>query len=80
MTKRPYSYHHENSILIPKTQLKVFEYLDDHTRFSSHMNKSSWMMGGGSMKTTIDQGNFQKVGSHLQMSGKVFGIELFLVK
>ena len=35
-------------------------------------------MGGGKMTTHPDDRNFQKVGSHLRMSGTVFGIKLFL--
>lgn len=70
--------HYEESILITADPQAVFEYVDDHKRFSSHMSKSSWMMGGGRMNTYIDEGKFQKVGSHLQMKGAVFGIKLFL--
>jgi hypothetical protein len=78
MTKRLYSYHYEKSILVPKTQLEVFEFVDDHQKFSSHMNEPSGMMMGSRMKTIIDNDHFQKVGSHLQMEGKVLGINLFL--
>lgn len=34
--------------------------------------------GGGKMETWVDKGKGQKVGSHIKMSGKVFGINLFL--
>jgi len=70
--------HYEENIIIPVAPDDVFSYADDHTNFSSHMNKSSWMMGGGKMTTHPDDRNFQKVGSHLRMSGTVFGIKLFL--
>lgn len=70
--------HYEESTLIPAPAEEIFAYVDDHTNFSSHMNKSSWMMGGGSMKTDTDEGKGQKVGSHIRMSGRVFGINLFL--
>ena len=30
------------------------------------------------METRVDEGNGQKLGSHIKMSGKVFGINLFL--
>lgn len=36
------------------------------------------MIGGGRMTTSIDEGNGQKVGSHIQMSGRVVGVTLFL--
>lgn len=78
MTKRQYQHHYEKSILVPVTPSEVFEYVDDHRRFSSHMNKSSGMMMGSRMKTTIDNDHFQKVGSHLQMEGNVLGMNLFL--
>lgn len=70
--------HYEESTLIPAPAGKVFAYVDDFTNFSSHMNKSSWMMGGGKMQTVVDEGKGQKVGSHIRMSGKVFGINLYL--
>lgn len=42
------------------------------------MNKSSWMMGGGKMTTEVDEGKGQVVGSHIKMSGKIMGFNLFL--
>mgnify|MGYP001563896170 FL=1 len=35
-------------------------------------------MGGGAMKTEVDEGKGQKIDSHIRLSGKVFGINLFL--
>lgn len=70
--------HYEDSILITANPEAVFKYADDHSNLSSHMNKSSWMMGGGKMEDQVDEGKFQKVGSHLRMRGAVFGIKLFL--
>ena len=70
--------HFENQAVIPASGSEVFQYADNHANFSSHMNKSSWMMGGGSMNTHADERKFQKVGSHLQMEGTVFGVKLFL--
>lgn len=70
--------HYENSVSIPANTEDVFNFVDDHTNLSSHMNKSSWMMGGGKMETLIDEKGGKEVGSHIQMSGKVFGIELYL--
>ena len=77
-TKSKYSRHYEDTIKINVNPETVFTYADDHTNFSSHMNKSSWMMGGGMMKTEVDAGKGQKVGSHIRMGGKVFGVNLFL--
>ena len=70
--------HYEESSLVPASAEKVFAYIDDHTRFSSHMNKSSWMMGGGKMETKVDEGKGQQVGSHILLSGTAFGIRIFL--
>lgn len=70
--------HCEESILLPADTKEVFDFLDDHNNLSSHMNKSSWMMGGGKMETIIDNKHGKEIGSHIQMSGKVFGISLYL--
>ncbi len=70
--------HFQDSSIIPASPERVFAYIDDHARFSSHMNKSSWMMGGGKMSTSVDEKYGQEVGSHIRMSGTVFGIHLFL--
>ena len=78
MITQKFERHYEESVVVNAKREKVFAYADDHRNFSSHMNKSSWMMGGGSMQTLIDEGAGQKVGSHIVMRGKVFGIKLFL--
>ncbi len=36
------------------------------------------MMGGGRMDVSVDEGKGQKLGSHIRLSGKVLGINLFL--
>lgn len=73
-----FTYHYENKAAINAAIEVVFAFIDDHSNFSSHMNKSSWMMGGGKMTTTVDAGKGQKVGSHIIMNGAAFGIKLFL--
>ena len=70
--------HYEESIVVDSSPEELFAFVDNHQQFSSHMNKSSWMMGGGHMETTVDAGNGQKVGSHIRMSGTAFGMKLFL--
>lgn len=45
---------------------------------SSHMNQSSSMMGGGRMFVELDEREGQAVGSHIRLSGRVFGIRLYL--
>lgn len=73
-----YSNHYEETVFINVISEKIFAFADNHHNFSSHMNKSSWMMGGGKMEIQIDEGEGQKIGSHIKMSGKVFGVSLFL--
>jgi len=70
--------YYESSIALKTVPKEIFAYIDDHKSFSSHMAKPSWMMGGGSMKVTMDKGNGQRIGSHIRLNGKAFGINLFL--
>lgn len=70
--------HYEDRVPIKARAEDVFAYVDDHAHFSSHMSESSWMMGGGRMDISVDNGHGQRVGSHIRLSGKVFGITLFL--
>ena len=70
--------HYEEIELINAAADEVFAYADNHANFSSHMNKSSWMMGGSKMETSVDVGKGRKIGSHIRMSGKAFGLTLFL--
>jgi|SRR3989344_632506 len=73
-----YKQHYEESVVIPANAVMLFAYLDDHSRLSSHMSKSSWMMGGGKMENFLDEGRGQKVGSHIRLTGRAFGIKIFL--
>lgn len=70
--------HHEQSVVIPAPPEAVFEKADDHAWLAGHMAASSWMMGGGTMTTSIDEGRGQVPGSHITMVGRVLGISLFL--
>ena len=69
-------HHLENSALINASPEDVFAFVDDYARFSSHMNESSWMMGGGRMSVDLDAARGQAEGSHIRLSGRVFGIRL----
>ena len=55
---------------------RVFAYVDEHTRLASHMSQSSWKMGGGRMAIELDEGRGQQVGSHIRLTGRVFGMQL----
>ena len=75
---KPNRRHYEASLTIPGSAERVFAYIDDHKRFSSHMSQSSWMMAGGRMKLTLDAGGGKKLGSHIKLGGKVLGASLYL--
>jgi hypothetical protein len=70
--------HFAASTEIDAGAYEVFAYLDNPARLSAHMTRSSWMMGGGRMQIVSDDGRGTRVGSHIQLSGKAFGIPLFL--
>ena len=57
---------------------RVFAFVDDHSRLSSHMNQSSWLMGGGRMDIQFDEGRGQRTGSKIRLQGRVFGFALSL--
>lgn len=70
--------HYKESQVIPGKAEDLFVYIDDHKRFSSHMNQSSWMMVGSKMETSVDEKKGQAVGSHIRLKGKICGIRIFL--
>ena len=70
--------HQEAVVSLQALPDAVFAFVDDHARLSSHMNRSSWMLGGGQMRIDMDEKKGQAVGSHIRLSGRVFGIRLFL--
>ena len=61
---------------VPVGPPALFAQLDDHAVLSSHMGRSSWMMGGGRMDAELDDGGFRRRGSVLRMHGRVFGLAL----
>ncbi len=70
--------HLEESLTISAAPEAIFSYVDDHRNFSAHMNQSSMMMAGSKMETKTDQGEGKRVSSHITMSGRVLGINLYL--
>ncbi|MDO8488125.1 MAG: SRPBCC family protein [bacterium] len=78
MTQRRYQKHYEETVKIAADASNIFAFADNHTNFSAHMNQSSWMMGGGKMETQTDEGRGKRVGSHIRMGGRIFGVRLFL--
>lgn len=73
-----YERHYEESVTLPIGADKIFPFVDDFSRLSSHMSGSSAMMMGGSMGMSFDAGRGQEVGSHVIMKGRVMGIDVFL--
>ena len=69
--------HHERDQFVAAAPEEVFVFVDDHARFSSHMSEASWMMGGGRMSVELDEAQGQAEGSHIRLSGRVFGVRLF---
>ena len=77
MMKTPmFTHHYEHNAVVRAPADRVFAHIDDHTRLSSHMSKSSWKMGGGRMRVELDEGLGKKVGSRIRLAGRVFGIGL----
>ena len=69
-------HHYETSGFVAAIAEQVFAHLDDHTRLSSHMSKSSWKMGGGRMALQFDEQQGRRVGSRIRLAGRVFGLAL----
>ena len=72
------SRHVESSAFVDASQHDVFAFVDDHAQFSSHMSESSWMIGGSRMLVELDEAQGKAVGSHIRLSGRVFGVPLGL--
>lgn len=77
-TPRAYERHYTDEQRIPASPSEVFAALDDHTKFSSHMAKSSWRTLWSTMDLNIDEGGGRRVGSHIKMDGRILGARLWL--
>jgi len=73
-----YPRHYEETEVVKATVKEIFDFTDNHSNLSLHMNRPSLMMGGGRVETKLDGGKGQIIGSHIIMEGTVFGIKLFL--
>lgn len=71
-----YPHRHETEGIVDASAPAVFEQLDDHTRLSAHMEKSSWMMLGSRMQVHLDAEGGRRVGSRIRLDGRVLGIPL----
>lgn len=74
----PSRFHEETSAEVGAPPEQVFAFLDDHRNLSGHMEKSSLMMAGSSMRIETDERHGQVVGSHIRLDGRVLGIALSL--
>ena len=74
--EKTYPHRYETQAMVDASAPAVFEQLDDHTRLSSHMEKSSWMMFGSRMELHLDDARGQAVGSRIRLGGRVLGIPL----
>lgn len=74
---RQYQKHYEDSTVIPASARNVFEYVDDHANYYSHVIKFA-RMAGGHMDLQMDDGCGKSVGSHIRLSGEVLGKSLSL--
>lgn len=71
--------HHDQTVAdIPASADRVFALIDNHKQLAAHMSKPSWRMGGGRMETVLDDGAGQRIGSHIRMTARVFGLRLGL--
>lgn len=68
--------HFESESFVNADSGALFAQLDDQRRLSSHMSKSCWKVGGVKMLIEFDQKASEAVGSHMRLSGRVFGIRL----
>lgn len=75
---RAFPERYEDTIIVDAPVASVFAFVDDHSRFSSHMTSSSWRMAGSRMSVSTDDLHGQAIGSHIRMHGRVLGVRLAL--
>jgi len=73
-----FRYHYAAEAVVATDSHSLFEHLDDPTRLSAHMNRSSRQTAGMCMAIETDGGRGRTVGSHIRMSGRILGIKLVL--
>lgn len=71
-----YPHRYETQAMVDASAPAVFEQLDDHTRLSAHMEKSSWMMLGSRMDVLFDAGRGRRIGSQIRLVGRVLAIPI----
>ena len=76
MVNGPYPRHHRSEVDVAASAHSLFALLDDHSRLASHMEKSSLMTAGSTMKVETDALHGQAVGSVIRVTGRVHGMNL----
>ena len=69
-------FHSESAVELNAPANAIFSHLDDHSRLSAHMSKSSWMMMGSRMAIELDASQGRAVGAIIRLRGQVLGIPL----
>ena len=57
---------------------EAFDFLDDQSNLSAHMEEKSWMMLGSTMKIFMDDLRARDVGSQFGFKGSIIGVPLFV--
>jgi len=73
-----YPYHYAAEALVAADPARLFQHLDDPAHLSAHMSRSSMQTAGMRMKIEVDDARGQALGSHIRLSGSLFGVEVFL--
>ncbi len=73
-----YQHHYSTKVKLKASVAEAFAYLSDPQKLSSHMGKSSWMMGGAAMSIRLDEKNGKTLGSEIVLEGKMMGMPLFV--
>ena len=71
-----YPLHHRSEVDVDADAHSLFAHLDDHRRLAGHMEKSSLMMAGASMRVETDALKGQAVRSVIRVTGRVLGVNL----
>jgi len=75
---RAYQFHRETKASAKASMEAVFAFMDDPARLGAHMGRHTAMMGGAVMRTEMDAGHGQAVGSVIRMAGSLLGLALSL--
>jgi uncharacterized protein YndB with AHSA1/START domain len=78
--RAPLERHEEASALLDAPLERVFDYLDDFRKLSSHMQQRSGMMAGSGMTIETDERDGRTVGSEVRMHGRMMGVALSLTE